>query len=314
MMKKIVAFITLILLLVCNAVYAADIPAPSSAFYVNDTANVISEQTEKIIIDKNAALYEKTGAQIVVVTVEYTDTASIADYAYELFNEYGIGSSGKNNGLLLLLSIGDDDYYALQGSGLERTLSSGTLSYLLYEYLEPYFAQQEYDAGVLSVFNAFYDEMLAIYDTTIDYEEPIPDEYEYYYPEEYYYNPEPTITIFDVFRTFFTIVVIIAVLSSIFGARKSTRSSSSYTRSNTSSIWPIIGAINLMNMGKNISNSVRSNTTSFNNNHNTINRSSSSFRGSSSFGGGSSFGGRSGGFHSGGGGMSRGGGAGRGGR
>ncbi|MFA5154044.1 MAG: hypothetical protein WC554_15950, partial [Clostridia bacterium] len=107
---------------------------------------------------------------------------------------------------------------------------------------------------------------------------------------------------------------IIAVLSSIFGARKSTRSSSSYTRSNTSSIWPIIGAINLMNMGKNISNSVRSNTTSFNNNHNTINRSSSSFRGSSSFGGGSSFGGRSGGFHSGGGGMSRGGGAGRGGR
>ena len=37
--------------------------------------------------------------------------------------------------------------------------------------------------------------MLAIYDTTIDYEEPIPDEYEYYYPEEYYYNPEPTITI-----------------------------------------------------------------------------------------------------------------------
>ena len=108
-----------------------------------------------------------------VVTVDYTHTASIADYAYELFNEYGIGSNEKNNGLLLLLSIGDDDYYALQGAGLERTFSSGTLSYLLYEYLEPYFAQQEYDSGVLSVFNAFYDEILAIYDTNIDYEEPI---------------------------------------------------------------------------------------------------------------------------------------------
>ncbi|HOD93006.1 MAG TPA: TPM domain-containing protein [Clostridia bacterium] len=314
-MKKIVALIILIFVLTCNIAFAADIPAPTSDFYVNDTANVITDQTEKIIIDKNAALYEKTGAQIVVVTVDYTHTASIADYAYELFNEYGIGSNEKNNGLLLLLSIGDDDYYALQGAGLERTFSSGTLSYLLYEYLEPYFAQQEYDSGVLSVFNAFYDEILAIYDTNIDYEEPIPDEYEYYYPEEYYSNPQPSITIFDVFRTFFIIVVIIAVLTSIFGSRKSTRSSSSYTRSNTSSnIWPIIGAINLMNMGRNINNSVRNNTSTFNNNHNTINRNSSSFRGSSSFGGGSSFTGRSGGFHSGGGGMSRGGGAGRGGR
>jgi len=311
-MKKILIIITLILVLTCNVVFAADIPEPTSDFYVNDTANVLSEQTKKLIIDKNVALYDKTGAQIVVVTVEFTNTASIADYAYELFNEYKIGSKDKNNGLLLLLSIGDDDYYALQGAGLERTFTSGTISYLLYEYLEPYFAQQEYDTGVLSVFNAFYEEMLAVHDTAIDTPVEYPNEYEYY-PEEYYYGPDTSINIFDVFRTFFIIIVIIAVLISIFGTRKSTKRtySSTQTRSSSSNsnIWPFLGAMYLLNKNKN-----NSSFFNLNNNHNTINRSSSSFRGTSSFGGGSSFGGRSGGFHSGGGGVSRGGGAGRGGR
>jgi uncharacterized protein len=328
-MKKIAIFITLISVLVCSAVYAADIPAPTSEFYVNDTANVLSDKTERTIIDKNIALYEATGAQIVVVTVDYTHTASIADYAYELFNEYKIGSAEKNNGLLLLLSIGDDDYYVLQGEGLERTLSSGTLSYLLYEHLEPYFAKQQYDEGVLSIFNVLYKEMLAIHNTTIEYEDVYPPQDNYYYPEDFY-NPSPPLTFFDilvtvfaVFRFFFFFIVIIGVLSAIFGRRKSTR------RSDVArNVMPVIGALGYMNTLKNMNNST--NYSSFNNNSSTVNRSnyysggSSYSSGRSSYSGGSSFrssssssrssfssGSRS---SSGGGGSSRGGGAGRGGR
>ena len=326
-MKKLAIFITLILILTCNAVFAADIPAPTSDFYVNDTANVLSEKTKKTIIDKNLALYEKTGAQIVVVTVDYTHTASIADYAYELFNEYKIGSAEKNNGLLLLLSIGDDDYYVLQGEGLERTLSSGTISYLLYEHLEPYFAKQQYDEGVLNIFNVLYKEMLAIHDTTIEYEDVYPPQDNYYYPDDYFEQEDSSFSVFGFFATIFAIMrvifffmVIFGVLSAIFGRRKSTR------RSDVArNILPIISTLGYMNTLKNMNNT--SNYSSFNNNSSTVNRSSYSSGRSSYSGGGSSFGssssssrssfssgGRSGGFSSGGGGSSRGGGAGRGGR
>lgn len=323
-MKKLAVFVTLISVLVCSAVFAADIPAPTSEFYVNDAANVLSDKTKKIIIDKNLALYEKTGAQIVVVTVEYTHTASIADYAYELFNEYKIGSAEKNNGLLLLLSIGDDDYYVLQGEGLERTLSSGSISYLLYEHLEPYFAKQQYDEGVLNIFNVLYKEMLAIHDTTIEYEDVYPPEDSYYFPDDYFEQEDSSfslfgffVTVFAIMRVIFFFMVVFGVLSAIFGKRKSTR------RSNVvDHIVPIISTLGYMN------NNTR-NYSSFNNNSSTVNRSSYS-SGSSSYSSGrsssssrssfssgsrsSSSGSRSSSFSSGGGGSSRGGGAGRGGR
>ena len=34
-------------------------------------------------------------------------------YAYDMANAWGIGSAEKNNGVLLLLSVGDDDYQCI---------------------------------------------------------------------------------------------------------------------------------------------------------------------------------------------------------
>ena len=61
----------------------------------------------------------------------------------------------KLDGLLLLLAIGEENYWVMQGKGLEGVLSSGMLGDYLYEYLEPDFAIGDYDAGVYKVFNAF---------------------------------------------------------------------------------------------------------------------------------------------------------------
>lgn len=53
-----------------------------------------------------------------MATVDFTDGEDIADYAYDLFNKWGIGDKKSNNGLLILLSIGAEDYYAEPGVGL----------------------------------------------------------------------------------------------------------------------------------------------------------------------------------------------------
>ncbi|MCR5552463.1 MAG: TPM domain-containing protein [Oscillospiraceae bacterium] len=153
-MKKIGIVCLLLALLVtavpalAPAARAADLPQPSEVFYVLDQAGVLSDETWEEIVTKDESLETQTGAQLCVVTVEFIGSARISDYAYELFNEWGIGDKTKNNGVLLLLVTGAEDYYMLQGKGLEEVLPSSELQIILDEYMEPFFAQGDYDAGV----------------------------------------------------------------------------------------------------------------------------------------------------------------------
>ena len=153
----------LIAALVALPSLAVNLPEPPQNSSVGDFADVVSGDTEDYINEQNTALSDKTGAQIAVVTVEFLDGEDIDDYAVALFNKWGIGSADKNNGVLILLAIGEENYYALTGKGLERDLPAGTLGDLLYDYLESDFAAGDYDAGVRSVFDAVYGRLENLY-------------------------------------------------------------------------------------------------------------------------------------------------------
>lgn len=174
-MKKIVrsAAIPLIILLflplltACGRHSGIAIPKPDDRFYVYDEPDVLDSALEDYIVSTNADLYKKCGAQIVVVCVKTTGTASIEKYALKLFNDWGIGDKEKNNGVLLLLSIKEDDYWILQGKGLEKTLQSGTLKLMLDDHLEPHFAKRRYETGVRETFDALVSELEQIYSVSV---------------------------------------------------------------------------------------------------------------------------------------------------
>ena len=67
-------------------------------FFVNDYAGVLTEETKNYIIQTNAELQQKTGVQIVVVTIKSLEGESIEEYATNLFRNFGIGDKTKNNG------------------------------------------------------------------------------------------------------------------------------------------------------------------------------------------------------------------------
>lgn len=114
----------LLLALLCAPWALADIPqSPAEAFYVNDFANVIDASDEERMLALGAALEDETTAQAVVVTVDFLDGMTIEDYAYELFNLWGIGQEDANNGVLLLLSLGEREIRAEIGEGLEEKLT-----------------------------------------------------------------------------------------------------------------------------------------------------------------------------------------------
>lgn len=120
--------------------------------YVYDGANVLSSSTESYIERTGSALAEACGAEVVVATVDFTDGEDIADYAYDLFNKWGIGDKKANNGLLDPAFHWCEDYYAEPGVGLTDVFTGGVLDAMLYDYLEDDFAAKEYDSGVKKVY------------------------------------------------------------------------------------------------------------------------------------------------------------------
>ena len=170
-MKRIVALrvalTTLVLMALLCAPALAKVVSPGSDFYYLDNADVLSEALEGEIFFSNKLLYDACGAQIVVVTVDSTGREAIDDYAYDLFNGWGIGDVAKNNGFLLLLAIDDDDYYALPGSGLDSRFSAGTIKSYYDKYLEADFAAKNYEAGVRKFFEAVFERIADTYSAEV---------------------------------------------------------------------------------------------------------------------------------------------------
>lgn len=171
-MKKIK--IVLILLLICIGINVYALPKPTNEFYVNDYAGILSNTTEKYIIEKSAYLASKTKAQIVVVTVPNLDGRDIESYATELFREFAIGDKEENNGLLLLLAKNERLFRVEVGYGLEGVLPDGLTGRYQDEYIIPYLKEDKWDEGITNGYNAFYKKIAEYYNiSSDDIEEPI---------------------------------------------------------------------------------------------------------------------------------------------
>ena len=142
----------------------ADVPPPPASGYVLDTANVLSSGTVQYINQSVQALEQAcNGAQIAVVTVNFTDGLGVEQYAYQLFNSWGVGDAQKNNGFLLLLSIQEEDYWAMAGSGVQGYFTPSYIDNMLQSNLEPDFAAGNYDAGVNKTFGAILSGFMNYY-------------------------------------------------------------------------------------------------------------------------------------------------------
>lgn len=155
-LKRYIALVLVITVCVLPAIAQGtpDVVEPTEQFYVADYADVIDEATEQLIVEKAAKLCEENGAQVVVVTVDFIGESTIEEYARALFNKWGIGDKDKNNGVLLLMVIGEENYWCVQGSGLEEKLTTSAIKNILDLCLEPDFAKQDYSRGAYLFHNA----------------------------------------------------------------------------------------------------------------------------------------------------------------
>jgi uncharacterized protein len=144
--------ILILLITVITPIYSAQIP--DFRGYVNDFAGVIISSDEQEITALAESVEAGGGIQIAVVTVEQMDGESIEMYANTLANEWGIGSSDEDLGLLLILALEDRQVRFEVGYGLEGDLPDALVGRILDEYVLPPFRQGDFSTGLKEGFFA----------------------------------------------------------------------------------------------------------------------------------------------------------------
>jgi uncharacterized protein len=126
---------------------------------VVDDAHVLSDQTQADLSQKLAAVEQKTGDQVVVVTLPSLQGYEIEDYGYQLGRAWGIGQKGKNNGVLFVVAPTEHKVRIEVGYGLEPVLTDALTSVILQTQVIPKFRSGDVQGGVVDGTNAIVDQL-----------------------------------------------------------------------------------------------------------------------------------------------------------
>ncbi len=151
--------------------------------YVNDFAGVMSAGGAQTLENYCAQVEQATGAQIAVVIVKSLDNEPIELASVRLFKEWGIGKKGKDEGLLLLLSIAEKKQRAEVGYGLEGDITDGYAGSVL-RGIRPILRQGDYAGALLAAVQQFAGKIAQSKGVQIQSATPTP-------PPESYTSSEP---------------------------------------------------------------------------------------------------------------------------
>jgi len=120
---------------------------------VNDFANVIPASEENQLRAILTELQQKTGDAVVVVTLPSLDGGQIDDFSTRLFERWGIGQKGKDNGVLLLGATQEGRGNRLRievGYGLEGVINDAAAGRILDTTVLPAWNQRQYGTAIAS--------------------------------------------------------------------------------------------------------------------------------------------------------------------
>ncbi|HZC15460.1 MAG TPA: TPM domain-containing protein [Caulobacteraceae bacterium] len=158
MIRALIA-LALTALMLAAAPARADPTFPALTGRVVDDAHVLSAQTQADLTAQLAALEQKTGDQVVVVTLPSLQGYEIEDYGYQLGRAWGIGQKGKNTGAILIVAPAEHKVRIEVGYGLEPVLTDALSSVIIQEQILPKFRSGDVDGGVVAGTDAIISQL-----------------------------------------------------------------------------------------------------------------------------------------------------------
>ena len=111
-----VLLLALAALFLASPALAIDFPPRSGR--VVDRADLLTSSQEGVLTRELAELESRTGDQLVIVTLSSIAGQPIGPYARALGNRWNLGQPGRNNGVLILVVVRDNQVRIEVGSGL----------------------------------------------------------------------------------------------------------------------------------------------------------------------------------------------------
>jgi uncharacterized membrane protein YgcG len=125
-------------------------PRATDGGWVVDMAGVLSPEHKARLNRLISDLERDTGAEIAVVILRRTQGATPKEYATELFNRWGVGKREADNGVLMLVALGDRRVEIETGYGMEAILPDAVAGEILDTAVVPRFRAGDIPGGVIA--------------------------------------------------------------------------------------------------------------------------------------------------------------------
>ena len=109
------------------------VPNPRATLdnWVTDLTGTLSAEEISQINAIISTMESQTSVEMAVVIIRQTDGRSVKEFATDLFNLWGVGKGSNDNGVLVLLSMGDRRIEVETGYGAEGVLPDGRVGQIL---------------------------------------------------------------------------------------------------------------------------------------------------------------------------------------
>jgi uncharacterized protein len=121
---------------------------------VNDYTNTLSPEQRNHLEQKLVAFDDSTSTQIAVVLIKSVGVYDVADYTVRLAQNWGVGRTKKNNGVVLLAALDDRKVTIQTGYGVEGALPDAIAKRIIEREIKPNFKQGDYFQGLEQGTNA----------------------------------------------------------------------------------------------------------------------------------------------------------------
>jgi uncharacterized protein len=146
---SLVGLLLALILLPCK-IQAQALTFPQTNAPVNDFAEVIPSEYGARMDRLARVLWDKTGTALVVATFRDLGGESPRIFANKLYEAWGIGKSGEDKGVLLLVAVKERQVTFETGYGVEGILPDAKMGDILDQYVVPFLRRDEYGEGLLN--------------------------------------------------------------------------------------------------------------------------------------------------------------------
>ena len=124
--------------------------APSMHGPVNDLAGVMSSSERIELSEYLNAVNDQTGVQLAVLVVPSLEGDSLESFSMKVAQKWRLGQKDKDNGALLLVSVGDRSLRIEVGYGLEADLTDMKSGLIIRNVIVPSLKNGKYGEGIIA--------------------------------------------------------------------------------------------------------------------------------------------------------------------